>query len=150
MTEPHIPKKPVDYDEMFPGRFLKAGLLKGKTVLVTITSVDTEPLPQDNGKDRIRGIISLAETQMQVVLNSTNGQCLRAMFGRKLSEWLGKRIGLCPEKDRFGREEVDAIRIYGSPDIPQDISIEISLPRKKPKQRVLHCMRAESAGKQPA
>ena len=133
--------KPVDYDELFPGRFLKAGLFKGKKVTLTITEVETEEMPAEKGKPRVRGILSFRETDKQLVLVSTNGQCVKAMFGRKLSDWPGKRITLHAEKDNFGRELVDAIRVFGSPDIAADMSVDIQLPRRKPKSRVLHCTR---------
>jgi len=132
------PKPPVDYDELFPGRFIKAGLLKGREVTLTISSVAVEKLPQDDGTVRDRGIIAFRERpDKQLVLNSTNGQCIKAMFGRVLADWIGKRVTLAPERDRFGREMVDCIRIAGSPDLPADIQIEVVLPRKKPKPRTL-------------
>ena len=137
-------KKPVDYDELFPGRFLKAGLFKGKKVALTITNVETEPLPQDNGKDRTRGVLSFKETPLQLVLNSTNGQCIRAMFGRKVQEWIGKRVTFCAEQDKFGRETVDAVRVWGSPALQQNMQVDIVLPRKKPRPRTL---RAAQNGK---
>uniref|UniRef100_A0A6M3J6U6 Uncharacterized protein n=1 Tax=viral metagenome TaxID=1070528 RepID=A0A6M3J6U6_9ZZZZ len=140
MTDHAAPPKPppVDYDELFPGRFIKAGLLKGREVTLTISSVAVEKLPQDDGTVRDRGIIAFRERpDKQLVLNSTNGQCIKAMFGRVLASWLGKRITLAPERDRFGREMVDCIRIAGSPDLPADIQIEVVLPRKKPKPRTL-------------
>jgi hypothetical protein len=131
-------KKPVDYDELFPGRFLKAGLFKGKSVTLTIKDVEIEKLPQDNGKERDRGVISFNETPMQLALNSTNGQCLKAMFGRRpVEDWVGKRVTFVPEKDRFGKEVVDAIRVAGSPDLKAPIDVEIRMPRKKPKNRRL-------------
>ena len=150
MTETHQTTKPVDYDELFPGRFLKAGLFQGKHVTLTIKDIDTEPLPQDNGKDRVRGVISFQETDKQLVLNSTNGQCLRAMFGRKVQEWVGKRVTLCAEQDRFGRETVEAVRIWGSPGLQQDLQVEIALPRKKPKQRTLHATGSGKSAPKPA
>jgi hypothetical protein len=137
--------KPVDYDELFPGRFVKAGLLKGEPKTVTILDVTTEPLPQDKGADRIRGILSFVGTDTQMVLNSTNGQCLRAMFGKRIADWMGKAITLVPEKDRMGGEVVDAIRISGSPDISEPITVVIKLPRKKPRQRVLQPTKAAPA-----
>jgi hypothetical protein len=130
-------KKPAHYDELFPGRFLKAGLLGGKAATLKIAAVDTEPLPQDNGRDRVRGILSFEKTDKQLVLNSTNGQCLRAMFGTKLPDWVGKRVTLKPDRDRFGREVVDCIRVAGSPDIAETITIEVQLPRKKPRSMTL-------------
>lgn len=129
--------KPVDYDQLFPGRFLKAGLFKGKNVTLTVVAVDVEKLPQDKGGDRVRGILSFKETDMQLVLNKTNGICVRAMFDRKPQDWVGKRITFAPEKDKFGREVVDAIRVVGSPDIAGSIDVEIRMPKKKPKKRTL-------------
>lgn len=132
-------KKPVDYDELFPGRFLKAGLLKGKKVTVTISAVDTEEMPDRKGT-KTKGIVSLRETKMQWALNSTNGQCLKAMFGRHVQEWIGHRVTICPEKDRFGAEMVDAIRVYGSPELENEITLTIDLgPRRAQQTRVLHC-----------
>lgn len=130
-------RKPVDYDELFPGRFLKAGLLNGRDVTLTIAQVDIEPLPQDDGKTRVRGVITFQKTDKQLVLNSTNGQCLRAMFGRKVQDWIGKRVTLRAELDNFGSKKVDAIRIAGSPDLAEPMTIEISMPRRKPRQRRL-------------
>lgn len=149
MTERTRPK-PMDYDELFPGRFLKAGLFKGKKVTLTIADVETEELPQDTGKDKVRGVISFKETERQLVLNSTNGQCFKAMFGRKVQDWVGKSVTLCAETDKFGRETVEAVRVYGGPDIDADMSVDIQLPRRKPKSRVLHCTRANGGRrKQP-
>jgi hypothetical protein len=150
MSEHAPQKKPVDYDELFPGRFLKAGLFNGRQVTLTIKDVDAEPLPQDNGRDRTRGVLSFRETDKQLVLNSTNGQCIRAMFGRRVPDWIGKRITFAPEKDKFGRETVDAIRIAGSPDLKSPIDAEIRLPRKKPKTRRLEVTgRQQRAEPQP-
>jgi hypothetical protein len=137
-------KKPVDYDELFPGRFLKAGLFKGKKVTLTITDIDIEEMPQEKGKDRVRGIVSFKETKLQWVMVKTNGECVKAMFGKSLKGWIGKRIVLQSEKDYFGRDIVDAIRVWGSPDIETDMDIEIKLPRKKPRQRTLHAVQKDS------
>jgi len=128
--------KPTSFDELFPGRFLKAGLFKGKNVTLTITSVDREDLPGDKGDER-RGILSFKETPMQLVVNKTNGLCLRAMFGTQVQTWVGKRVTFSPEKDKFGRETVDAIRIAGSPDLTEAIDVEIKMPRKKARTRSL-------------
>lgn len=136
-------KPPVNYDELFPGRFLKSGLLGDRKVTLRIASVSTEALPQDKGPDRVRGIISFEKTELQLVLNSTNGQCLRGMFGTHIPDWIGKRVVFFREKDRFGRDVVDAIRIWGSPDIPRDLRLEIRMPRKKAVLRTLHATGAQ-------
>jgi len=149
-------KKPVDYNELFPGRFLKAGLFIGKTPTFTIADITTEDLPQEKGADRTRGIVAFRETKLQLVLNSTNGQCLKAMFGRAVKDWIGKRVTLCTEKDRDpnGKGMVDAVRVLGSPDLAVNLEIDIKMPRRKPKVRQLvktdpAQRRAQPAHRQP-
>jgi len=126
-------KKPVDFDELYPGRFIKAGELQGKKVTLTIRSVDLDELEGDSGK-KIKGIVSFEETGKALVLNKTNGICLRAMFGRKIADWEGKRVTVFPSV--WNGE--DCIRIWGSPDIDRDEEIVVQLPRKKPLKMVMH------------
>jgi len=130
-------RRPALYDEMFPGRFLRAGLFDGKTRTLTITDVVIEELPTDKGEMQTKGILHFEQTNMQLSLNKTNGTCLKAMFGNQVKNWVGKRVTFCSEKDKFGKDTVDAIRIKGSPDIDQDIDVEIRMPKKKPKMRRL-------------
>lgn len=120
--------KVTDWDELYPGRFLKAGELKGQRVTLTVRDVDTEALVGDDGTEKVKGFLMFVERPKQVVLNKTNGLCLRAMFGRKLPEWTGKRVIFYA--DKWNGE--DCIRIWGSPDIPEPLDVEIKLPRRKP------------------
>lgn len=129
--------KPVDFDQLYPGRFLKSGELLGKKRTVTIEDVEIDELENEKGK-KIQGIIHLKETDKQIVLNKTNGLCLRGMFGRKLGDWVGKRITIFQDQVRFGPDTVDAIRIWGSPDIERDMPVTINLPRKKPTTMTMH------------
>jgi hypothetical protein len=137
--------KPTCWDEMFPGRFIKAGLFvpmfgTDKPTL-TIKDYDLEALPDDDGNDRPAGILTFVETPMQFKLNKTNGDCLKAMFGKVLKTWLGKRVTWCIERDRDpgGPKGAmcDAVRVLGSPDIESDMSVTIKLPKRKPKERAL-------------
>jgi hypothetical protein len=137
--------KPTCWDEMFPGRFLKAGLFvpmfgTDKPTL-TIKDYDLEALPDDDGNDKPAGILTFVETPMQFKLNKTNGDCLKAMFGKVLKAWVGKRITWCIERDRDpgGAKGAmcDAVRVLGSPDIDSDMSVTIKLPKRKPKERTL-------------
>lgn len=130
-------RRPGSWDEMYPGRFLKAGLLKGKPVTLAIKDVTLEELPSDKGGDQVRGVLSFERTPMQLALNKTNGLCLRKMFGNKPMEWIGKRVTFVPEVDKFGSETVDAIRIQGSPDLERALEIEIKMPKRKAKKRRL-------------
>jgi hypothetical protein len=50
-------QKPVEWDELYPGRFIKTGDLKGKNVTLTIASVD---LRRTRRRDRqeMKGVIA--------------------------------------------------------------------------------------------
>jgi len=125
-------KKPVDFDELYPGRFLKAGELHGKQVTLKIAAVDTEELEGDAGK-KVKGIISFERTTKQLVLNKTNGICLREMFGRQLAAWVGKHVTLFASE--FNGEP--CVRVYGSPDIAADMPVDVQLPKRKPIKMVM-------------
>lgn len=133
-TETRTRPKPVDFDELYPGRFLKAADLKGKKVTLTITDVDLEELVGDDNKPKAKCIIAFAGTQRQLVTCKTNGICIKAMFGRHVPEWRGKRITIF--EDTWNGEP--CIRIWGSPDIAEDIDVDIALPRRRPFRKTMH------------
>lgn len=61
----------------------------------------------------------------------TCGHCLAAMFGENTDGWIGKTIVIQSEQvDAFG-ETVEAIRVYGSPDLPRDKTIRVRQGKKK-------------------
>lgn len=120
----------VDYDQLYPGRFIKAGDLAGRDRNLTIARVDLEELEGRKGKQG-KGVIHFQETKKALVLNRTNGECIKAMFGRKLVDWVGKRITLYPAQIESAVADL-AIRVRGSPDISQDVTFELALPQKRP------------------
>lgn len=140
--------KPVDFDQLYPGRFLKSGELLGKKVTVTIDDVSIDELENEKGK-KIQGILYLRGKAKQIVLNKTNGLCLKAMFGRKLGDWIGKRIVIFQGTTKFGPDTVDCIRIFGSPDIAKDQTVTINLPRKRPFDMTMHKTPARDASSAP-
>lgn len=124
-------KQIVDYDQLFPGEFLKAGLFRARPVTLTISGVEVRDLPTDKGGEKPRGIISFSETPMSLVLVKTNGEVLRAMFGPRVQEWIGKHVTFFCGSDRFGGQTVDAIRIQGSPDIAGPMTVVVEYKRRK-------------------
>jgi hypothetical protein len=124
-TETRIP---TSWDELFPGRFLKSCDLRGKAVTVTIAKIHQE---------RIDGTWELILTfregadKRELGCNRTNGEHIRAMFGKNPTKWIGKRITLGSEQVWGWGEKVDAIRVIGSPDIPQDIRVNVDKGRLK-------------------
>lgn len=123
-----------DFDELYPGRFIKAGDLKGRDVNLTITEVVMEEL--EGSKKQFKGVISFKEVPKQLVLNRTNGECIKAMFGRKIADWIGKRITIYPANIQSDLADL-AIRIKGSPDIARDVTFMLTLARKRPRETTL-------------
>jgi hypothetical protein len=136
--------KVSNFDELYPGRFLKAGLFKGGKPTLTIKDVDVEEMPGEDGKPKIKAVLSFTERPMQLVMCKTNGLCLKAMFGKELKDWIGKRVTLFA--GQWNGEE--CIRVWGSPDIAKDFPVSIELPRRKPIPMTMHAVKA--AGKKPA
>lgn len=123
-------KKPKNYDDLYPGRFLKAGNFNGQKVTLTIKDYDLETLEGENGEKKAKAIIHFEETPRSLVACKTNGLCLKAMFGPELTQWVGKKVFLFPAE--WNGEP--AIRVFGSPEIANDMDVEIKLPRRKPFQ----------------
>ncbi len=132
-AQPKILPKPVDWDELYPGRFIKAGDFKGKNVTLTISFVKIEELVGDKGP-QIKGVIGFEKTEKHWALNKTNGLCLKAMFGRKVQDWVGKRVTLFASM--WDGEQ--CIRVFGSPELKQDMPVTIALPRKRPFEMTMH------------
>lgn len=136
----------MDFDRLFPNRFLKAGEFQKRDVTLTIAAVKIEELEGAKGKES-KAIVSFASTPKQLVLNKTNGLSIRAMFGRETDGWLGKRVTFYPAEIKF--EDADlAIRVRGSPDIPGPITFELKLARKKPRSVTLQ--KTQVGGRAPA
>lgn len=134
----------ISYDEMFPGRFLKAGEFKGKPVTLTIASVRKElPVASDDPDEEPPKPIfylTFTETDREMAINTvTNRKCLAAMFGteRINKTWIGKRVTFHPENVKAFGETKPAIRVLGSPDLQGDITFMLMLARKKPKRITL-------------
>jgi hypothetical protein len=138
--------KPVDWDQLYPGRFLKAGDLLDKKPVLEISDVKIEELIGDKGK-QIKGVISFRGKDKQWALNKTNGICLKAMFGRRPQEWVGKRVSLysAMHRNSFTGEDEPCIRVWGSPDISKYLEVEVALPRKKPINMTMHRVELKSA-----
>ncbi len=136
---------PGSYSEMYPGRFLKADMLKGKKVTVTIVKIMGEDLIGENNKAKPEWVVKIKERPLELVLNKTNGYCLMRMFGSDPHTWMEKRITIYPTTTKFGRETLDCIRVWGSPDIAEDLPITVPQGRKKAWETVMHRVQSANA-----
>lgn len=136
--------KPVDFDQLYPGRFIKAGELLGKKVTLTIADVDLEDLIGEDGKPKVKATLAFRETEKMHVMCKTNGVCIKEMFGKEIANWIGKRVTIFP--DTWNGEP--CIRVWGSPDIEQEVEVTVTLPRRRPFKKTMH--KVEIAKKEAA
>ena len=131
--------QPKNYDQLYPGRFLKAGILDGKKVSLTIASVKHEKLEGEKGEE-LKVVMSFAERQMQLVLCKTNAICIKAMFGHLVAGWIGKKVTLFEGKVEVAgpMKGQPCIRIWGSPEIADDQPVAVKLPKRKAFEMTMH------------
>lgn len=131
-------KEVDDFDQLYPGRFLKSGEMGGKPITLTIEKVFREDIEAE-GKKEGWSIIRFRGTDKELKLNRTNGECIKMMFGRKTKDWKGKRVTFWPAPFRDHRDptRTTAVRVLGSPDIAQPITFDLQLPRKRPERMTL-------------
>lgn len=136
---------PGSYSEMYPGRFLKADMFKGKKITLTIKAIEGDELVGENNKSKQEWLVKFVERPLEFVLNKTNAFCLYRMFGGDPHSWIGHKITMFPTKTKFGRDDVDCIRIWGSPDIAEDMEITVPQGRKKRWETVMHAVKVSSS-----
>jgi hypothetical protein len=109
----------MDINSCFPGSYLKAQDLQGRTVTVKIDRVQVEvvgdeekPVAYFMGKDK------------GLVLNKTNAGTIAVLHGPETDQWIGREVKLYPTKVQFQGGMVDAIRIrVEPPDVAEDSEI---------------------------
>lgn len=130
------PVELTSYSECYPGRFIKALDFAGKKPVYTIARVLADDLEGDKGSER-KVIVVFDEIQQAWVMSKINGTCLRAMFGNDVRAWKGKRVclyatdQLMPMPTAKGDDRF-CIRVYGSPDIASDMTVEFKVPKRRP------------------
>lgn len=122
--------EPSNWDELFPGRFLKCGHLGGREVELRIARIYGEMIDEKPASVfRIEPVPGVK--QVDFGLNKTNGLCLRQMFGPMMADWRGKRFIVHQAVVEHGREKGrPTIRICASPDIPRDVTCVIDFHTK--------------------
>lgn len=126
----------MDAALLTPSKYIKAATFQGRDRNITIAGVTLKELEREDGTKETRGLVSVAETPKQWILNVTNVKCLIAMFGRETDKWIGKKVTLYPAPNEMSESGV-AIRVRGSPDLAKDLTFTLKLARKKPKSITL-------------
>lgn len=128
-----------NFDELYPGRFLKAGMFNGQHVTYTIKAVQHDQIEGDKGVET-KVILSFQETPFEHVLPKINAVAIKAMFGAQVQEWIAKRItfyGTTAIMPFPKKKDEPCIRVFGSPDIAADVRCEWTPPRRKAVVQIL-------------
>jgi hypothetical protein len=119
---------PTCWDELFPGRFLKACDLKGKEVTITIKRVYQEKI---DGKWKLIFEFPEGQDKHEMACNRTNGEFAGAMFGKDPTKWVGHKITIRSEVVWAFGEKTNALRICGSPELSKEVVIDIDMGRSQ-------------------
>jgi hypothetical protein len=102
---------------MFPSKYLEAADLRGKEHVVEIESIEQDELVGENGETIEKWLFKYRGHKKLHVMNVTNGRSIAVMYGDDPHGWIDKAITIYPTKDRYGRKQVDCIRVKET--IPQ-------------------------------
>ena len=129
---------PGSYSEMYPNRFVKADMLKGQKVTLTIKTITGEGLMSEDGGANLEWVVAFAERPLEFVMNKTNAFCLYRMFGGDPHSWINRKITLFPTTVKAFGQVQPCIRIWGSPDLAEEMPITVPQGRKKALEMVMH------------
>lgn len=122
----------MNADSLLEGEYIKAvefGTKLPANPTYIIVGVEIERLPnlKKPGKEINKGVVMFREIERGWVMNRTNVECLKAMFGPDTEGWVGKRVTLGTEPTKTG----PGIRAVGSPDIDREVIAEWTPPRQR-------------------
>jgi hypothetical protein len=81
----------LTFGELFPSPYLKTADIGEVDKIYTIARIEVEEIGLD--KDR-KPVIYFTETDKKLVLNKTNAGIISDLYGPRIADWVGKRVGL--------------------------------------------------------
>lgn len=127
-----------DYRTAYGGRYLTAVEIPEAGDDFTITGariVEVEDPKTKAMKKRLEvGLQGLPKTWLPA---RTASGSIAAMFGDRVAAWTGRRVTLhCDPRVKVGGKVVGGIRVLGSPELREPMSIEVDLGSRKPPAKV--------------
>lgn len=141
----------MNADALVIGEFIKAaefgeGLPKMPTWRIKGVQIERMPSMKKQGKEIDKGTVYFHDIDRGWVMNRTNVECLKALFGPETDGWVGKRVTLSTEPTKVGI----GIRVHGSPDIDRPVTARWRVPRQAEQTREMVPTGAQTAARQPA
>jgi len=118
---------------------LAASDLQGHSATATISGVSGGIFEGEDGKKDKKALIAFEGRDKKLAANVINCTLLEAMFGPEVEDWVGHAVTLMADRvevaGRFKGEP--CVRIKGSPELANPLTVTIALPRRKPFTRQL-------------
>jgi hypothetical protein len=93
-------------------KYIKCDDLKGKDLKVVIEGVEVEDIALPGKRAEPTPVIYFRGGHKPLIPNTTNLRTIRGMYGKKVSDWVGREIVLYPATTSMGRKKnVPCIRI---------------------------------------
>lgn len=140
-SSPVAKENEIDAMLGFLGEYISAAELVGKAPTLTINKVTLEKVESLKGDDESGGgkmkdkiVIYFAESKSGRgwLLNRTNCESIKELWGRETNDWLGHKITLFTQPVKVGKKMDIGIRVKGSPELTEPRQYELKLPRKRP------------------
>lgn len=122
-----------DYKQLFTGKFLASPDLGTLEPTVKIERITSEVVKDEEKKtERRRWIVFFAGKEKGMLLNLTNATLIAALCkSSKTEDWIGHSITIGVRRVQLGGEQVDGLRVIGSPELAQPLVVQVKLPRRK-------------------
>ncbi len=144
----------MNADLLVQSEFIRAvDLVAAGPVTVKISGAELEKLESMDPKKKAKnkGIISFVGRDKRWVINATNKEILKQLFGggrcgkcppesplcKETEHWNGHAITLHAAKVQLGREMTDGIEVKGSPELQAPLTVVVKLPKKREREIIL-------------
>lgn len=89
--------------QVYASPWLRAEDLQGKTVKVTISAATVEKLPQSDGTQAEKIVVSFLGAKRKLILNKTQAAALVTIAGDETADWPGAMVFLAPQPTNNGK-----------------------------------------------
>jgi hypothetical protein len=94
--------------DFYPTSFISHDDLKGKSRALTIASVGSELVGQDQQR---KCVIAFSGVRKRLICNKTNFSTISGFLGPDSDSWIGKTIELYPDRTFFQGKQVPCLRV---------------------------------------
>lgn len=90
----------------FPGKYLKAADLEGRTVRAVIERVELEDVGDDH-----KPVLYFRGKEKGLVANKTNANTIAEIYGDEMNDWIGQPIEIFPSTTDYQGKRVPCLRV---------------------------------------